>query len=129
MGRIDKNEVAYRQQLIMQCVWDAGEKVTVQEIIDRLEVKCGKRFSRSAINTLIGILVDKGLLTQSGKTHQAFIYSPTLSREEFQLREIKRFCNLTFEGSPSQLFETLLHADLTEEEREQIKEIVRKASR
>lgn len=121
MGRIDKEEIGHRQQLIMQCVWDAGEMVTVQEIIDRLEVKCGKRFSRSAINTLVLMLVDRGFLEQGPKIRQAYTYHPLISREQFRIREMKRFRRLTFEGSSAIMVETLLKSDVTPDEMDAIR--------
>lgn len=116
MGLIDKDELGHRQQLIMQCVWEAGKAVTVQQIIDRLEMKCGKRFSSSAINTMVLVLVDKGYLQQGTKIHQAFTYYALISREEFQLREIKRFSKLTFDSSPSIMLSTLLKTDISKDE-------------
>ncbi len=125
MGIIEKEDLGYRQQLIMQCVWEAEESVTVPEIIDRLEEKCGKRFSASAINTMVLSLIDKGFLQQGPKIHQAFTYSAVISKEEFQLREAKRFRKLTYDNSPSVMLAALLKTDISEEELEIMREMLR----
>ena len=67
MGRIDKDEVGYRQQMIMQCIWEAGGAATVPDIDIRLEKKCGTKLSRSALNTMIQTLIQKGLAEPDGK--------------------------------------------------------------
>lgn len=123
LGKMDKNEIGERQQMIMQCVWDAGDRVTIQDIIDRMEVKCGIRFSKSSINTLVLMLVKRGFLTQDQKIHQAYTFRPLISEDEFRLREIKRFGKFTFGGSPSILLETLMKTDVSEEEYQKMKEI------
>ena len=124
MGIGEKEELGQRQQLIMHCVWEAGEPVTVPQIIDMLEVKCGKRFSGSAINTMVLVLMEKGYLQQGAKIHQAFTYLPLISKEEFQLQEVKRFSKLTFDSSPSILLSALLKTDITQEELKIMREML-----
>lgn len=124
LGKMDKNEIGERQQMIMQCVWDAGDRVTIQDIIDRMEIKCGVRFSKSSINTLVLMLVNRGFLIQDQKIHQAYTFRALISEDEFRLREIKRFGKFTFAGSPSILLETLMKTDVSDEEYQKMKEIL-----
>jgi predicted transcriptional regulator len=124
LGKMDKSEIGERQQMIMQCVWDAADRVTIQDIIDRMEVKCGVRFSKSSINTLVLMLVDRGFLVQDRKIHQAYTFRAVISEEEFRLREIKRFGKFTFGDSPSVMLETLMKTDVSEDEYNKMKEIL-----
>lgn len=124
MGRIDKEEIGYRQQMIMQCFWDAGDAITIQEIIDRLELKCGQRFSKPSINTLVLMLVDRGFLIQAGKIHQAFTFRALISEEEFRLREMRRFKAFTFGNSSCALLDTIIKLGLSQDEVTQMKEML-----
>lgn len=121
MGRIDKNEVGYRQQLIMQCFWEAGGSAIVPDIDERLERKCGRKLSRSALNSMIQTLVQKELLEPVGKQHQSIIYKACITEEEFRIRELKRVRNLTFGGSTDILAQTLIETVSGEEELDMIR--------
>ncbi|MBQ8813555.1 MAG: BlaI/MecI/CopY family transcriptional regulator [Lachnospiraceae bacterium] len=124
MGRIDKESIGHRQQMIMQCMWDAGQPITVGEIIRRLDEMCGQKFAGPTINTQVQILVNRGLVEQGAKIHQSFTYSPLITREEFQEREIRRFCNLTYNGSPSAVVAAMLRNGISEDELKKIREMI-----
>lgn len=126
MGKLDAGEIGHRQQLIMQCVWDAGDVATVPEIMDRLEQKCGRRLTRQAVNTLILPLVEKGFLRQGEKDGKAYRYYAGISEKEYRIEELKRFGNLTFGGSPSALVATMLETDITKDELKKIQELLEK---
>ena len=119
-----KESIGYRQQYIMQCVWEAGEPVTIQMLLDMLEAKCGQRFSTSAVHTMAMKLVDKGYLALAGKTHQAFRFEAAITEAEFELQEIERAKNFTFRGKPSRLLSALVRTDISEEELKKMKEIL-----
>lgn len=116
MGRIDKNEIGYRQQLIMQCFWDAGGAATVPEVDARLEEKCGTKLSRSALNSMVQALIQKGLLKSEGKIHQSIVYRVCITQEEFRLRELKRVQKLTFGDSKDIIAQTLIETIENQEE-------------
>lgn len=120
----EKESIGYRQQYIMQCVWEAGEPVTIQMLLDRLEEKCGQRFSSSAVNAMVLKLVDKGYLAPAGKIHQAFRFEAVITEDEFELQEIQRAKNFTFKGKASRLLSALVRTDISEEELKKMKEIL-----
>ena len=98
--------------------------ITVGEIIRRLDEMCGQTFAGPTINTQVQILVSRGLVAQGTKIHQSFTYSPLVSREDFQTREVKRFCEMTFNGAPSALVAAMLRNGLSEDEIAKIKEMI-----
>ncbi len=120
-------EIGYRQQMIMQCIWEAGEAQTVNEIIDRLEDKCGQRFAASTINTLILGLLKKGYLRQGEKRGHAYLYEAAISEERFRQEEIRRFRRISFGGSASGMVTALLKdEELNEEDISEIRRILEK---
>ena len=120
----EKDSLGYRQQYIMQCVWEAGEPVTIQILLDMLEKKCGQRFSTGSVNSMVVKLVDKGYLAPAGKIHQSFLFAAAITEEEFELQEIERTKNFTFRGDPSRLLSALVKTDISEEELKKMKEIL-----
>ena len=126
MGRIDKDEVGYRQQMIMQCIWEAGGAATVPDIDIRLEKKCGTRLSRSALNTMIQTLIQKGLAEPDGKIHQSIVYRACISEEEFRTRELLRVKKLTFDNSTDIMAQTLINSLDDAEELDKIRDYLEK---
>lgn len=126
MGILEPGEIGHRQQLIMQCVWEAGDVATVPEIMDRLEQKCGKRLTRQAVNTLILPLVEKGYLVQGEKEGKAYQYHAMISEKQYRIDELKRFGNLTFGGSASAMVATMLESDISRDELKKIQELLEK---
>ena len=120
----EKDSLGYRQQYIMQCVWEVGEPVTIQILIDMLEKKCGQRFSTGSVNSMVVKLVDKGYLAPAGKIHQSFRFEAVVTEEEFELQEIERTTNFTFRGKPSKLLSALVKTDISEEELKKMREIL-----
>lgn len=107
-GKLNKEVLGERQQMIMQCIWDAGESVTIQEITTRMKEKFGIEFSKASINTLVLMLVDRGYLTQGKKIHQAFTFKAVISKQEYRAKEIKRINESVFDGSQSALLASML---------------------
>ena len=116
MRHIENNEVGQRQQMILQCIWEAGGKATVPDIIDGIEKRCGVRLSSSAVNTMVLILVDKGLVEQGDKRGHAYLYHTVLTEKEFRIREMKRIRKLTFDDSSKAMLISMIEAGLKEEE-------------
>lgn len=124
MGRIDKEEIGHRQQLVLKCVWSLGGKATVPQIVDLMEEKYGTRLTGQGMNTSVMLLVQKGLLKKGRKIHQAFIYEATISEEAFRIRELERIQKLTFDGSSKAMMASFLNTKLAKEELEEIREML-----
>ena len=111
-----RDGVGYRQQMIMQCIWEADTSLTVAEIIDMLEEKCGQRFATSTITTLCIGLQKKNLLQLGKKRGHAYTYEALIGEEEFRQEEIQRMKKITFGGSMSDMVVSLLPTEKMEQE-------------
>lgn len=123
-GKMNKEVLGERQQMIMQCVWETDGNVTIQEITERMERKCGIAFSKASINTLVLMLVERGYLTQGPKIHQAFTFRALISEAEYQRKEIKRVGDAIFGGSPSNMLVALIDNKVSKEELAKMREII-----
>ena len=118
--------IGLRQQMIMQCIWDAKEAVTVNQIADKLEERQGERLSISTIHTLCVRLEKKGFLKKGEKIRSAFTYTACVTEAEFRKSEIERMRKYTFRDSSSTMIISMLDVkDLTNKDLEEIKKILK----
>lgn len=65
---------------ILGVLWDCGEKLSVREVLDRLER--GPALAYTTVLTVLDRLHDKGLVARE-KAGKAFSYWPSLTREAY----------------------------------------------
>lgn len=126
MGRQKTEQLGHKQQMIMQCVWDLGGTATTQEIIERLDRMYGLSLSRQAMNSSTQVLIDKGYLLVTEKIGNAYVFCAQISQEEFRAQELKRFKDLTFGGSVKMMFAALIQEDISQDELQEIMEMIDK---
>lgn len=82
------------EEEIMQSLWNV-KKGFVKEIIEGLP---NPKPHYNTVSTIIGILVEKGYVNYKayGRSYQ---YYPTISKEEYSKRTMKKFLKGYFEGS------------------------------
>lgn len=125
MATIDKDDIGGRQQTILQIIWDLGGEATIGQIIDRLAEDYGTRLTGQGINTTMNQLMEKGLLRRERKIHQSFIYETVITQEEFRAKEIRRIRNRSFKGSASQMVAALIKDGISQEEYEEILQLIK----
>ena len=126
MGKNKQKQLGYKQQLIMQCIWDMGGEAVNQDLIDRLRTKYGISMTRQAMNVSIQVLIDKGYLRVVDRVGNAHVFKALIDREEFQISELNRFMKLTFGNSGKMLFSAFMKSDITREELDEIREMIAK---
>ncbi len=115
-----------KQQMIMQCVWDADGETVIQDIIERMEQKFDIVMTRQAMNRATLGLLDKKYLTISQRVGHANVYKALLSREEYQLNELRRVKNVTFGGAMKVMLLALTQTGMTREDLNVLKEMAEK---
>lgn len=125
MTDLDNLELGQRQQMILQSLWENGGEATILQIVDRIEEKCGIRLSCAAINTMILILVDKGLVERTRRISHAYVFRAIIEEEEFRVRELRRIKKLTYGNSTKALITSMLEAGITEAERKEAIRLLR----
>ena len=84
-----------------------------------------KSWSFVTVKTLINRLLKKGFLSYE-KQGRAFLYSPTISEEDYLKRENKQFLNRLYGGSLSGLFASFSEQEkISQKELEDIKAIIK----
>lgn len=99
MARPASQTVTAAEQAILEVLWDLGE-ASVREVTDRMSRQ--KDVAYNTVLTMLGVLHKKELVEfrQEGR---AFIYRPTLSKDEVRGRALSSLMAQLFDGSPEML--------------------------
>ncbi len=89
---------------LMDVLWDKGS-ATVSEVAEALPKRVPLAYS--TVLTTLRILENKGYLAHV-KDGRAFVYRPTVAREQARDSAVKRLVQRFFEGSPELLMLSLL---------------------
>ena len=57
------------EEVIMQCLWESGEDLTVYELKERLKAYYGKDYADNAVATFMKNLLKRGLVSRYKKHH------------------------------------------------------------
>ncbi len=109
---------------IMEKLWEDAPKTIVQ-LYHALKENPG--WSKSTVNTLLGRMVDKGIIYYE-EGIKAKQYYPLVRREDAALAETESLLERVYKGSVSMMMSTLVKENaLSDEEIEELYEILRKA--
>ncbi len=100
------NTLTKAEEEIMHIIWRLGP-CTVGQIRDEMEKNEGQKPPHSTISTMLRILSEKGFLTHQayGRT---FVYQPTITKDEYSRRTLKKLASDYFEGSMNRLVSFLV---------------------
>lgn len=108
---------------VMHVVWDAEpEALTVREVVDRLNAARRQPFAYTTIQTMMGILKRKGVVTSSSGTSRAHRYAAKAKRDDVTTSMVGDFVDRMFRGEARPLLFSLLdHESLDREHLEELK--------
>lgn len=100
------NALTKAEEEIMHVVWKIAP-CSVGQIRDEMKKNSGKKPPHSTISTMLRILSEKGYLMHDayGRT---FVYQPTISKEDYSSRTLKKLVSDYFEGSMNRLVSFLV---------------------
>lgn len=122
----DQGDLSRRERQIMNVIYSLGEATAIQVVENLTDPP-----SRTAVRTMLGILVEKKLLTYS-KRGREYIYSPTRSAKKAGRSAFKHLVDTFFGGSVEEALASHL-ADpknkLDSDDLKRLEKIVRAARR
>ena len=123
---MDRESVILQQSewYIMEKLWETSPRTIVQ-LYHASKEEPG--WSKSTVNTLLGRMVDKGIIyfEEGVKARQ---YYPTVRREDAAMAETENLLKRVYQGSVSMMMSTLVKKQaLSDEEIDELYEILRKA--
>jgi Predicted transcriptional regulator len=109
---------------IMECLW-ANAPLTIVGVWHAVKGETG--WSKSTVNTLLGRMVDKGIIRYE-EGRKAKEYYPCVTRDMVALSETKSLLKRVYSGSVGMMVSTLVEKDeLTKEDIDELYDILRKA--
>lgn len=106
---------------IMEVVWQLGQ-ATVQEVTDHM----ARPLAYTTVMTMLRILETKRGALRRSKRGRAFVYEPTVTREEVMQSITDDLQERVFGGSPKSLVLSLLQSDkLTKKDIAELKAAIR----
>ncbi len=117
--------VGEQQLKILECFWySENGMLTGPEVIDSMRNRFGEKQTKSAINTMLKILVNKGYLTLLSRQSHAYLYQVLITKEDFNRQEMMRLRDRLFKGSSSAMITCFLNTDIDETELREVKKLI-----
>lgn len=111
---------------IMELLWDEERKIPSKEILDFFNAEKNKDWKKQTLNTFLFRLLEKGLIQRTSEERR-YLYSPTITRSEFERFRAECFIKQLFNGSFSDFITSIGGGELiTVEQAEKIKKIIKK---
>lgn len=108
--------LAASESMIMKCLWDANQDLTVVELVDRLKIQYGKEYAVNTVSTFMTILMKKGFVTRY-KTKHSHQYKPLITKEEYTNGQANSMKDEWYGGSVSGVMAALFKtSNISEEE-------------
>lgn len=109
---------------VMKIIWKSEEKLSLQEIVERVNRVYSKNWKPQTVSVFLGRIVKKNLLISKRQGRQ-FYYYPTITEEEYRKTEALKCVEFLGDGKADVFFAALSQArELTKEEKEKIRGIL-----
>ncbi|REJ84711.1 MAG: BlaI/MecI/CopY family transcriptional regulator [Acidobacteria bacterium] len=122
MARRPSKTLTDAELRIMQVVWRKG-RATVRQTAD--EVREQRAVAYNTVQTIMGILVDKGYLRRLAGDGRAYVYEPTVSRDEARAEALGHLLGRFFGGSRRELLLNLIDREpIADSELDELRELL-----
>ncbi len=127
-GKLEKLLTAVELEL-MNVIWELGPSVRCSVKDIQAALPEGRRLAYTSVATMVKILEQKGALT-SEKREKAHVYSPRVSRVEYEKMTLRHLTKNVFRDDPASVVMRLLdESNLNRKEVEAIRAILEKGGR
>lgn len=125
MFNYKRSELSEYELTTMKCIWDAGEPVTCQEIMEKLRKEYGLDYQDTTVYTYLKKLKQKGFI--SSYRRGVIFFEAVRSEEEYRNEQIEKMKQLWFKGSRKNMIAGIFEAGpFSPEEKEEIKKVIDK---
>lgn len=119
------NEITDCERVVMKCVWDNQEDLSMQEITAQVNEKYEKNWKTQTVSTFLSRLVKKDYLKMY-RRGRCFYYQPLVDQELYKDSLLLDYIQFWNEGNISSFVCGLMSMDiLTSEEKEELKRKIR----
>ncbi len=94
------------EELVMKTVWDAGEELSLMEIMQRVNDKYHKEWKPQTVSTFLARLVRKGYLRHC-RQGRVFFYQILIPLEEYKGQQAKEFVEFWHHNNADEFLRSL----------------------
>lgn len=114
-------EITECEKVVMKCVWDSSQDLSMQEITEMVNTQHGKNWKTQTVSTFLARLVKKDYLKMYRKG-RCFYYQPLVDKEEYKDDVLKDYVQFWNGGSMASFVCGLFAKGmLSESDREELK--------
>ena len=123
MFKYKREELSEYELVTMKCIWDAGEPVTCQEIMERLRNEYGLDYQDTTVYTYLKKLKMKGFI--SSYKRGVIFFEAVRQEEEYRNEQLEKTKQFWFKGSRRIMVAAIFEAGpFSAEEKEEIKKAI-----
>ena len=120
----EERNLSASETTIMKAVWDAGEDISIPDLIEVLRTNYGKDYARTTVVTFLLKLSDKGFVRTYRKGKLSYAHAMK-SEAEYRTKLLNEETDYWFNGNVSNLFSALCNTrKLTNEEIVEIRSLL-----
>ena len=109
------------EAMVMKAVWDAGEDISVPDLMIALKEKYGKDYARTTVQTFLLKMIGKGFVQIYRRGKLSYVHA-LKGEADYKAKLLQEEMDFWYQGDPAQLVASLFRAgEMTEEDKEQIR--------
>lgn len=109
------------EAMVMKVVWDAGEDISVPNLMIALKEKYGKDYARTTVQTFLLKMIGKGFVQIYRRGKLSYVHA-LKGEADYKAKLLQEEMDFWYQGDPAQLVASLFRAgEMTEEDKEQIR--------
>lgn len=117
----EERNLSSAETIVMKTIWDAGEDISVPDLMVSLKVKYAKEYARTTVQTFLLKLSEKGFVRVYRKGKLSYVRA-IKDEAEYKVKLLQEEMDFWYRGNPAELVMGLFHArGMTEKDEEQIR--------
>ena len=92
------------EKRIMKAIWDAGNDITIQELMNTMLTQFDKDYKRTTVMTFLLRLANKGYVTTYRKGRPAYIHA-LKTIDDYKTKSLQDIIDFWFEGDSQSFFD------------------------
>ena len=119
-----KDDMTPSETLIMKCIWDSGQELSLSEIVELVNGTYGKEWKSQTVSTFLAKLVQKQFVRMK-REGRRITYEILVEEEEYRARQADQFVSFWNKGSVGQFLTAFFHEKkATKEEIEELRKVI-----
>jgi len=102
----EERNLSASETTIMKAIWDAGQDISIPDLIDLLRTDYGKDYARTTVVTFLLKLSDKGFVRTYRKGKLSYAHAMK-SEADYRTKLLNEETDYWFDGNVSNLFSAL----------------------